>query len=134
MPTRQSEDHEDIENVEAWAEVVEEMLRLVPVDHRAAVLTLVTEKEETERKKREQSGGALRYVDISKWDDNTPGLRHWNAIMRLRSLVVQVFVRKITNNHSKEDAAQILFARHPHGSGSGELRDYLDGLPGLPAA
>jgi len=35
--------------------------------------------------------------------------------------------------HSPKDAAQILFARHPHGSGSGELRDYLEGLPGLPS-
>lgn|SRR5262249_29913502 len=90
------------------------------------------ENEQAERKELEHSGDGLKYVDMSKWDDNTPGLRHWNAIMRLRSLVVQVFVRRIRNNHSPKDAAQILFARHPHGSGSGELRDYLEGLPGLP--
>jgi len=109
MPTRQSEDLEDVENVEAWAKVFEEVLRLVPENHRAAVLALVNKNEEAERKERGQSRGTLKFVDMSKWDDNTPGLRHWNAIMRLRSLVVQVFVRKITNNHSKEDAARILF-------------------------
>ena len=123
---------EDIENVEAWAEVIKQVFHLVPVDDRLALLALVARNEQAERKEREQSGGALKYVDISKWDDSTPGLRHWHTIMKLESLVVQVFVRRITNNHSKKDAAQILFARHPHGSGSGELRDYLDGLPGLP--
>ena len=125
-----SEDREDIENVEAWAEVFKAVLYLVPMDRRAAVLALATKNENAERKERERSEGALEYVDISKWDDSAPGLRHWNAIMRLMSLVVQVLVRRIRNNHSPKDAAQILFARHPHGSGSGELRDYLEGLPG----
>jgi hypothetical protein len=40
-----------------------------------------------------------------------------------------MFVRDITNNHSAEDAAKILFAHHCHGHGSGLLRDYLRGLP-----
>jgi hypothetical protein len=49
--------------------------------------------------------------------------------MRLKSLVVQVFTRSITNNHSPKDAAGILFARHRHGYGSGSLGDYIDDLP-----
>jgi hypothetical protein len=35
--------------------------------------------------------------------------------MRLRSLVIQVLVRRIKTNHSPEDAAKLLFAEHPHG-------------------
>jgi hypothetical protein len=45
--------------------------------------------------------------------------------MRLKSLVVQVFVRNIANNHSPGDTAEILFAQHRYGAGSGCLRDYL---------
>jgi hypothetical protein len=57
--------------------------------------------------------------------EQSPGWRHWNAIMRLKSLVVQVFVRDIANDYSAADAAKILFAEHRHGHGSGRLRDYL---------
>ena len=126
MPTRRSEDREDIENVEAWAEVIKEVLRLVPMDRRAAVLALAAKNEEAEREEWERSAGALKFVDLTEDYKNSPGIRHWHTIMRLKSLVVQVFVRRITNNHSPKDAAQILFASHPYGTGSGELRDYLE--------
>ena len=56
---------------------------------------------------------------------NDPHHRYWNVIMRLQSLVVQVFVRRISNNHSSKDAAAILFAKHPYGQGSRMLADYL---------
>ena len=49
--------------------------------------------------------------------------------MRLKSLVVQVFARSITNNHSPQDAAALLFADHRYGTGSGCLGDYIDDLP-----
>ncbi len=49
--------------------------------------------------------------------------------------MVQSLVRFITNNHAPERAAAILFREHRapgfHGTGSGFLPDYLDGLPGL---
>jgi hypothetical protein len=125
-----AEDYEDIKNVEAWAEVIGHLLYRVPEDRRAAVLALAIKNEEGKRKERETNGG-LQYVDLAKND--TPGLRHWHTIMKLESLVVQMFVRRIRNNHSPKDAARILFASHRYGSGSGELRDYLDGLPGLPS-
>jgi hypothetical protein len=41
------------------------------------------------------------------------------------------FVRDITNNNSKPDAAGILFQRHANGSGSRWLPDYLNALPGV---
>jgi hypothetical protein len=39
-----SEVHRDVENVEAWAEVIEDLLCLVPVDRRAVVLALAVKK------------------------------------------------------------------------------------------
>jgi hypothetical protein len=128
MPKRRSEDRKDIENVEAWAEVIKDLLWLVPIDRRADVLALVAKNEEAARKEREATDG-FRLIPFAEINfDKSPGLRHWNAIMRLKSLVVQVFVRRIANNHSAEDAAQILFAPHPYGNGSGLLRDYLKDL------
>jgi len=59
-------------------------------------------------------------------DLNAPGLRQWNVVMRLKSLLVQIFVRNVRNNHSPEDALAILFAEHPYGTGSRCLEDYLD--------
>src|SRR4051812_26740592 len=53
---------------------------------------------------------------------------YWNVIMRLSSLIVQVLVRRIRNNHSPKVAGENLFAAHPFGDGSGQLSDYLDGL------
>lgn len=55
---------------------------------------------------------------------------HWNLALRLKALMIQVLVRDITNNHSKEDAAAILFAHQRYGHGSGCLLDYIEDLPG----
>jgi hypothetical protein len=59
----------------------------------------------------------------------------WNPIARATSVMVQTLVRFITNNHSPERAAAIMFREHHgasfRGTGSGFLPDYLDGLPGL---
>jgi hypothetical protein len=49
--------------------------------------------------------------------------------MRLKSLVIQVFTRCITNDHSPQDAAKLLFADDPFGTGSCCLGDYIDDLP-----
>jgi hypothetical protein len=119
----------DIQNVEAWAEVVEDLLYLVPTDKRAAVLALATEKERQEQKKRDESGGLIIMNAAELANATFP---HWNVIMRLKALLIQVLVRNITNNHSKEDAAAILFAHQRYGNGSGYLLDYLEDLPGLP--
>jgi hypothetical protein len=122
---------DDLKNIEAWAEVIKDMLGLVPIEQRAVVLALVVKNEEAER---EANNGVVRMMDVAelKNEDNTPGLRHWNAIMRLSSLVVQVLVRRIANNHSPEDAANILFMQHygRGGRGSGLLEDYLRPLQG----
>jgi hypothetical protein len=66
-------------------------------------------------------------VDLTK----PPDLRHWHATFRLESLIVQVLTRGIRNNHSADNAAKILFADRPNGTGSGWIAEYLDGMPGI---
>jgi hypothetical protein len=129
--TDRSERTKDMVNVEAWAEVFKEVLYLLPEEIRAEVLTLVVQNDEAERKEVEANAGLGKSIYLSKSPDDTPGLRYWNAIMRLKSLVIQVLTRCITNNHSPEEAAKLLFAEHPHGHGSGWIVEYLDGLPGI---
>ena len=125
-----SETDRDIENVEAWAVIIKHMLALMPGDRRMQVLQLALQKEEAAAKEREQDG-PIRFVKFDCNDDwvKSPGQMHWHAIMRLKSLLVQVFTRNITNNHSPQEAARILFADHPHGIGSGVLSEYIDDLP-----
>jgi hypothetical protein len=134
MGRKFAEDQNDVENVEAWAEVIEDLLYLVPPGQRAAVLALASKNEEAEAKEREAHGGFRIWsaTELEEHCKGSPGLRHWDAIMRLESLVVQMFVRHITNNHSAEDAARILFAQHRYGHGSGRLQDYLSDLPTKP--
>ena len=119
-----AETDKDIENVEAWAEVVADLLHHVSPDRRADVLELATKNEEAEAQERKANGGLKIHTFSDDWM-NEPGQRHWNAIMRIKSLLVQVFVRNIANNHNPQDAASILFAEHPHGTGSRLLEDYL---------
>lgn len=122
--TRFPETDKDVENVEAWAQIIAHLLYHVPGDKRGEVLALASKNEEAESRKREAHNGLL-VLDASDDWMNSPGMRHWNAVMRLKSLVIQIFVRNITNNHSPQDAASILLADHPHGTGSGRLQDYL---------
>jgi hypothetical protein len=121
-----AETDKDIENVEAWAEVVADLLHHVPPDKRADVLELATKNEQAEALEREVNGEimfGITFVNFGRLDE--PGQRHWNAIERLKSLLVQIFVRDITNNNSRQDAARILFVHHRHGTGSRLLEDYL---------
>jgi hypothetical protein len=120
-----AEDETDIANTEAWAKVFHDILDLIPGDH-VELLALVTKNDEAERAEKAKTGGWLM-VNAGAVDLD-PG--YWNAAMRLRSLIVQVFARRITNNHSKPDAAAILFAEHPYGHGSRCLSDYLPPEPG----
>src|SRR3954464_13561068 len=110
-------DQRDIENVEAWAEIVADALFLAPPDRRAEILALAVQNEEVEQRDRDTNGPfkVVKYADINL---NTPRHRHWNVIMRLKSLIVQVFVRDVTNDHSPDEAENLLFARQRFGAGS----------------
>jgi hypothetical protein len=124
MRRKFAETDKDIENVEAWAEIIADLLHHAPPDKRAEILALATKNEETKAQEREVNGG-ITFVTFSDDWISKPRQRHWNAITRIKSLLVQVFVRDIANNHSPQDAADILFTEHPHGHGSRQLQDYL---------
>jgi hypothetical protein len=119
----EGETEADIANGEAWVVLIGDLLRRAPPEQRADILAEALSCEQAAAAERKAREGALRWLRLGDLD--TPGLRHWNAVMRLKSLVVQVFTRNISNNHSPERAAAILLARHPHGTGSRCLGDYL---------
>jgi hypothetical protein len=123
-----SETEKDMANVEAWAKIVSDVLCLMPAEHRLSTLHLALENEEDAAKEREENGG-LVFIKASDFLKDKSWMKHWHAEMRLRSLIVQVFVRRVTSNHAPKDAAAILFARHRYGHGSGSLSDYIDDLP-----
>jgi len=123
-----AETSDDVKNVEAWAEVITDVLDLVPIDRRAKVLALALQNEEAERAEREARDGALAVLFLEQLQA-LPLEPVDETIMRLKSLVVQVFVRRIRNSHSPKVAAQILFAQHRYGRGSGLLGDYILDLP-----
>lgn len=109
-----------------WREAIEDVLFCVPPSIRGEVLAELAEKE----KERASRGSFVVWTvaDLMK-PLESDGL--FNHIAEATSLIVQVLVRSITNSHSKEDAARILFREHRHGTGGRWLPDYLDGLPGI---
>jgi hypothetical protein len=109
-----------------WREAIEDALFCVPPAIRGEVLAELVEKEK-ERAAREPFV-VWTVADLMK-PCETDGL--FNHIAEATSLIVQVLVRSITNSHSGEDAAKILFREHRHGTGGRWLPDYLDGLPGI---
>jgi hypothetical protein len=120
-------DDEDINNVEAWAEVIKHMLHRVPHNLRGEILALASKHEEAARKMRQEGSLLTKASEVDFL--NSPYTRHWHTIMRLKGLVVQVFARDIGNNHSAKEAADILFASYRYyGTGSGVLIDYLRDL------
>jgi hypothetical protein len=123
------EDEDDINNIEAWAEIIADILHWVPVEARMQVLQLAIAKHEADVT--EAAGhGAFELLPTTELlnQNSPPGLRHWGAIMRLKSLIIQVLTRQIRNSHSSQDAAKLLFAEHRYGTGSGDLGDYINDL------
>jgi hypothetical protein len=119
-----SETEKDIRDVEAWVQVIERMLHSAEPDQRVKILERALEGEKQKEERRIKAHG-LEFItaeDLRK----LPFPR--NATARLKSLLVQVFVRDIANNHSPKEAAKILFAEHCFGNGSRRLGDYLDNV------
>jgi hypothetical protein len=119
----------DIKNISAWAEIVIDMLWLVPRELHEDVLKLAIERAADQKRADENGLISWTPADTKNWLQS-PGIKSYGAIMRLKALLIQVFVRNITNSHSAEDAAKLLFARQRYGTGSGELRDYVGDLVG----
>jgi hypothetical protein len=109
-------DHE----VETAAAVIEDLLYLVPAEKRAAVLARATELEAHQR-----TGGAFVIFDAGDLSADSPSLRCWSGIMRLKARLIYTFVRNITNNHAPQDAANLLFSQQRGRPGSGYLEHYI---------
>jgi hypothetical protein len=116
------------EVITIWTEVVRDILNLAPPSARQGIIDQLV--EEQKQRLEDRKAGTLRVITIDQLKDD-PGMKYCNEIMEAMSTVVQSFVRIITNDHSREDAARILFRWHRDGHGSGLLADYLDGLPGI---
>jgi hypothetical protein len=118
------------DDVIIWREAMQKALHCVPFELRDEVLRQLAAKRAAE-------AGAPRFkaVSVSELMQPTDSDGLWNPIARAASVMVQTLVRFITNNHSPERGAAILFREHRgttfRGTGSGFLPDYLDGLPGL---
>jgi hypothetical protein len=114
------------EKLIVWREAIQRALYCVPFEDRAEVLRQLTEAHVADL-----AGPRFKITSFQELTAprETDGL--WNPIIRASSLIVQVLVRSITNNHSPERASAILFREHRDGTGSGWLPDYLDGLPGI---
>jgi hypothetical protein len=127
-----AESREDVENVEAWAEVIKDILDLIPNEQRMEVLAFVSkDKEKIEREHEEKIARVDARLDTLglRFLSQIDGL-YWRRVPRLKSLVVQMLVRDIVTHHNPKEAAQILFAPHPYGNGSKRpLQDYLRRLP-----
>jgi hypothetical protein len=112
-----------------WREALEDVLFCVPPTVRGEVLAELSEIEK-ERASRDPFAPFVVWTmgDMMK-PREADGL--FNHIAEATSLIVQVLVRSITNSHSAEDAAKILFREHRHGTGGRWLPAYLRDLPGI---
>jgi hypothetical protein len=113
------------------AAVIEDLLFLIPAKKRAAALAIASKAEAPALRDRE-THGEFRLMSIDELMagfDTSPGLLYWHEIMQFKARAICTFVRDITNSHSAEDAAQLLFRRQPGVPGSGYLEEYIDDLP-----
>jgi hypothetical protein len=101
------------------AEVIEDVLNLVDSDSGSPCSMNSSPGRPAARKDREENGPfkLISFDELGDWTEVHE--KQWGRIMRFKSLVIQVFTRSITNNHSKEGAAKILFMERRDGNGSG---------------
>jgi hypothetical protein len=118
------------DDVIIWREAMERALDCVPYDLQDEVLKRLAARREADAK-----GPRFKLISVAELMQPRDSDGLWNPIDRATSVIVQTLVRFITNNHSPERAAAILFREHRgasfRGTGSGFLPDYLDGLPGI---
>lgn len=109
--------------IEIWAEALHDVLKTcLPYELRLQVLNEMLERDREHKPFRIISVTELMAMEFAPYREKKEAL----------ALLVQIMVRSITNNHSPETAAGILFRDHyGYGTGSGWLPDYLDSLPGF---
>jgi hypothetical protein len=117
--------------VTVWAEIVDEILEIAPGSIRQEIVAAINRRNE-EHLAEQKKYGAFRVMSAAElmegWEE---AKRYWHAKMEARSLITQIFVRRIANNHSKDAAAAVLFREHRHGQGGCRVLEYLEDLPGI---
>jgi hypothetical protein len=108
---------EDEETIVA-AEVIKDLLCLVQHEKRLDVLSLATANEKAAREARKDGPRARPVAECLENWEKSPTRNYWHGIMRFKSELIYMLTRHITNSHSKEDAAKLLFRQHRAG-GSG---------------
>jgi hypothetical protein len=124
----------DDPKIDGWHKALAMALACVPFETRGEVLQRLVGEHEARLRERQQmeSTGEIppfQPVCVSEWIGKPIPPR--GPVMAAASIMVQVLVRAIRNSHAPDRASAILFREHRHGTGSGWLPDYLDGLPGL---
>jgi hypothetical protein len=84
------------EHVQAWAEILADILELVPPEQREEVLQLLSPN--------------VNEMDVWR-DEIVEGTRAWEAGMRLRLQVTQALMENICANLSPEEGAAVLYER-----------------------
>jgi hypothetical protein len=115
------------EATEIWTKAMWEVFYCVPHEVREDVLQAMLQQELDRRK---EPMFVLQSID-QIFARREELFKYYHEQREAISLIIQCLVRKITNNDSKEGAAKTLYREHRHGTGSGWLPHYLDGLPGL---
>jgi hypothetical protein len=123
----------DDPKIDGWHKALAMALACVPFETRGEVLQRLAGEHEARLSERQQLEAGdikpFKTVCASEWAGKPIPPR--GPMMAAASIMVQVLVRAIRNSHSPERASAILFREQRHGTGSGWLPDYLDGLPGL---
>ena len=124
--TKFAETDRDVANVEAWVDVIEEMLWCVPYITQEDIFRRVLVNVETERREEEERGTPYKDFTAEELRENVPLQtdQHRGAVARLTGLVVQILVRSLQNYHGPQTTAGVLFVEHPHGKGSRQLLSY----------
>lgn len=102
-------------------EAIEDALFSIPRDQRLDVLAEVTRITAADLARPRFRAHTLAELSAMTF-------RPQRGVMKIKSLIVQRFVRDITNNASPRNAAKILFQQHKNGTGSGRLLDYIGDL------
>jgi hypothetical protein len=95
----------DDSEVEVWFNALEIIVPHIPESVRMQILQkLIDDEAERQRKKDDVFEFEFKY-----WKLDDVAIRDWSPMMRARSVIAQVLVRSVRNNHSPEKAARLLF-------------------------
>jgi hypothetical protein len=110
-------------NIEAASYIVNDVINSLRVDRDAVLAEMA--KQHDDKREHQTSGGLV----FCRFDRETfmqsPYMRHYGRIMRLKAALAYSFIRTVTNNHAPDVAEKMLFGTNHGIAGSGWLLDYI---------